>query len=104
MAEACRDVVALLEHIRPHHEAAEELAAIVSLVPLLEQKARDTATLPPVRAVYAGAATRIREVQDAETAAAQANASMGDDDVDDDMDDDVVDDMDDDIDDDDLPE
>jgi hypothetical protein len=116
MADACQDVVALLEAVPPHDDAAAELAAIVALVPQLEQKARDTATLPPVRAVYAGAATRIREVQDAEALAISGNVTPAgddedlddsiddhfDDDVDADIDGDADDDLDDDVDDDDL--
>lgn len=106
MADACAAVVALLEGIAPHDDAAAELAAITSLVPLLESKARDASSLPPVRAVYAGAATRIREVQQAEASAA-ASATVSDDEeldaLDDDADD-AVEDLDDDIDDDDLAE
>ncbi|AMW05458.1 hypothetical protein [Gemmatimonas phototrophica] len=73
MADACEDVVTMLDSVAAHEDAAAELVGIVALVPQLEQKARDTATLPPVRAVYAGAATRIREVQDAEATASHAD-------------------------------
>ena len=112
MAEACEAVASMVESIAPHEHAADELDAIVALIPLLEQRARDAGMLPPIRAVYTGAATRIREVQTAEAAAAsgsslpgaQANddltADMMDDALDIDMDDDLDDDED--IDDDDL--
>jgi hypothetical protein len=106
MADACQDVVALLEGVAPHEDAAVELDGIVALVSVLEHKARDTATLPPVRAVYAGAATRIREVQDAEATARSADHATDADDEDmvDEIEEDVDADADDDIDDDDLDE
>jgi hypothetical protein len=97
MADACEAVAAMIESIAPQEHAAHELHAIVALIPLLEQRARDAGMVPPVRAVYAGAATRIREVQIAEAAVAGGSAA----DIDDeDMDDDDLDD--DDLDDDDL--
>lgn len=74
MAEACDEVVRLLEALAPHDDGDAELAAIVSLVPLLDERAKASAASPPVRAVYAGAATRIREVQAAEARADGQNA------------------------------
>ncbi len=110
MAEACEAVASMVESIAPHEHAADELDAIVALIPLLEQRARDAGMLPPVRAVYTGAATRIREVQTAEASAASGSSlpatqapdeetDMIDDALDIDVDDDIDDD---DIDDDDL--
>lgn len=74
MAEACEDVVALLLSCAPHDDEQEAVAALVELLPLLEQRASavDAAghcatargASAPVRAVYLGAATRIREVRD----------------------------------------
>ncbi|MFY7948180.1 MAG: hypothetical protein ACOVRP_03100 [Gemmatimonas sp.] len=102
MADACEAVAAMIESIAPQEHAAQELHAIVALIPLLEQRARDAGMVPPVRAVYAGAATRIREVQIAEAAVAGGSAAdIDDEDMDDDdLDDDDLDD--DDLDDDDL--
>ncbi len=88
MADACDDVVQLLEGIGPHDDAQRELAALVALIPLLEDRAKAGGQVPPVRAVYAGAATRIREVDAAEAKARSSDASDDDDTVDDDVDDD----------------
>ena len=66
MAEACDDVVATLSAIPPASDAQAEIAALLAVIPLLEQRASAAAKHPPVRAVYAGAATRIREVKQAE--------------------------------------
>ena len=90
MADACEAVVQLLEGIGPHEEVHDELAALVALIPLLEERAKAGGQVPPVRAVYAGAATRIREVEAAEAKARATDASGefdndgdGEDDVDD---------------------
>ncbi len=74
MAEACEDVVALLLSCPPRDDEQEAVAALVELLPMLEQRASavDAAghcatargASAPVRAVYLGAATRIREVRD----------------------------------------
>ena len=96
MADACEAVVQLLEAIGPHDDIQRELAALAALIPPLEERAKASAQLPPVRAVYTGAATRIREVEAAE-AKAHANDAEHDVDGDDDIDDvDVDDDVDDD--------
>jgi hypothetical protein len=79
MADACDVVVRLLEGLGSQDDVPREIAALVALIPHLEERARASATIPPVRAVYAGAATRIREV---ETAEAQARAAARDDDDD----------------------
>lgn len=102
MADACDDVVRLLEGIGAHDDITTELAALVALIPPLEDRAKANGSLPPVRAVYAGAATRIREVEAAEAKAQTiAHAGDADDDVhiDDGVDDEEIDD--DDVDDDD---
>ncbi|GAB1344593.1 hypothetical protein [Gemmatimonas sp.] len=101
MAAACDEVADMLDAISPRDELSEEMAALGALLPLLEKKASVNATLPPVRAVFAGAATRIREVQAAE---AQAQRSAPDAEGDDELEDDIDDALDDDIDDDDLVE
>lgn len=68
MADACATVVRLLESLPPTDEAHHEVAALRQLIPTLESQARAVTHLP-VRAVYAGAVTRIREVEAAERAA-----------------------------------
>jgi hypothetical protein len=85
MADACDHVVQLLEQLGQHDDVESELAALVSLIPLLEERARAAGQLPPVRAVFAGAATRIREV---ETAEAKARDGVSGDDADDEANDD----------------
>lgn len=87
MADACEGVASMVESIAPQKHAADELEAIVALIPLLEQRARDAGMLPPVRAVYTGAATRIREVQSAEAAAAAGSSASDTLAIDDDSDD-----------------
>jgi len=69
MASACDDVVAMLEAIPDGSDADAVLSSIAALSPLLDQRAQREAATPAVRAVYAGAATRIREVQQADAAA-----------------------------------
>lgn len=59
MAVACEAVVALVERVT---EGAGEREALAALVPLLEHRAAEHQAEGPVRAVYAGAATRVREV------------------------------------------
>ena len=72
-------------------QTAAELSALVALIPVLDQHARGHAASPPVRAVFAGAATRIREVEAAEQRAARLVADEGDaDHADGDADDDRV--------------
>lgn len=91
MATACETVVRMLEAVAPHGDAAAELSALVALIPVLDQHARGHAASPPVRAVFAGAATRIREVEAAEQRAARLVADAGDaDHADGDADDDRV--------------
>lgn len=68
MARACEDVVAMLEAIPDGSDPSAVLASIAALSPLLDQRAQREAAAPAVRAVYAGAATRIREVQQADAA------------------------------------
>ena len=107
MAAACDEVADMLDAISPSDALSEELAALGAMLPLLEKKATVNATVPPVRAVYAGAATRIREVQSAEEQAqrnAEASGVDVDFDEDEDVDEELEEDLDDDIDDDDIVE
>ena len=71
MADACDHVVAMVTAVAAHDDASIEIASLLGLVPLLEQRA-STSAVPTVRAVFVGAATRIREVRDAELRIAQA--------------------------------
>jgi len=73
MAEACEEVVAMLLAIASNGDADAELDAIMALVPLLEHRASEQQSNPAVRSVYAGAATRIREVRSAEAQSSQAD-------------------------------
>jgi hypothetical protein len=75
MAAACERVVAMLEAVPDADDSAWAMATIIALVPLLEQHAAQEASAPPVRAVYIGAATRIREVQAAEVLAAKSRGT-----------------------------
>jgi hypothetical protein len=72
MADACDEVVAMLLAIASHGDADAELDAIMALVPLLEHRANGQPSNPAVRSVFAGAATRIREVRSAESQAASS--------------------------------
>lgn len=83
MAEACEAVASMIGAL-PDESPDGTLADLLALVPLLEQRAQEHAAQPPVRAVYAGAATRIREVYEAETRASGSNDSLSDTDEDDD--------------------
>jgi hypothetical protein len=94
MAGACDDVVAMLEAIPVSDDVNALIASLTALVPLLEARAAAVTNVPPLRAVYAGAATRIREVAAAEASASfphdpvdEATADETDDDVDDYVDD-----------------
>ena len=92
MADACEVVVAMVSAIAAQDDAAEEIDALVALVPLLEQRATAAGKMPAVRAVYAGAATRIREVRDVESRADHAGGAVLDDAIDsDDIDSDEAD-------------
>lgn len=90
MADACDEVVAMLLAIASHGDASAELDAIMALVPLLEHRATEQQSNPAIRSVYAGAATRIREVRLAEAQSSPAHDDVDDDDTDDDVDDDVI--------------
>ena len=90
-ADACDEVVAMLLAIASHGDASVELDAIMALVPLLEHRATEQQSNPAIRSVYAGAATRIREVRLAEARSSPAHDDVDDDDTDDDdVDDDVI--------------
>ena len=75
MADACERVAAMIEAIGAQETIDAELTALHALLPVLEHHARDSAASPPVRAVYAGAATRIREVEAAELKARSSSSS-----------------------------
>jgi hypothetical protein len=66
MAEACDEVARMVQALVSNGEAQAAVDALLALVPLLEQRAQQHAATPAVRSVYHGAATRIREVHDAE--------------------------------------
>ena len=78
MAEACDEVVAMVVAIPDDDDPATVIAALTALVPRLERRASAVASAPPVRAVFVGAATRIREIADAEARAGQAVANEDD--------------------------
>jgi hypothetical protein len=69
MAAACEDVVAMLSAIPDGSDPVAVLSSIAALSPLLDMRAQREVAWPAVRAVYAGAATRIREVQQVEATA-----------------------------------
>ena len=71
MSLACDSVVAMIEAVPEADDAERALASLSALVPLLEHHAAQEKGGPPVRAVYVGAATRIREVEAAEVHARQ---------------------------------
>ena len=107
MAEACDEVVAMLESLPQGADSARIVESLLALVPQLEKRAQSAAA-PPVRAVYMGAATRLREVAAAEAKAAESfgdsedidNADIEDiEDIDGEVDEEIDDD---DVDDDDL--
>jgi len=79
MADACDEVVAMLLAIAGNGHADAELDAIMALVPLLDHRAAEQQSNPAVRSVYAGAATRIREVRSAEAQSSQADGTALDD-------------------------
>ncbi len=67
MADACEAVVRLLRNLPATGDASDvdreaALEALAALVPVLEGEARASGGAPAVRSVYAGAATRVREV------------------------------------------
>ena len=106
MADACDEVVAMLLAIASHGDADAELDAIMALVPLLEHRVTEQQANPAVRSVYAGAATRIREVRSAEAQSSPADrvpagdldeAALSDEEAEDDLDDLDDDDVDDDV-------
>ncbi len=72
MADACDAVVAMIEAVAESMDATRMLADLGALAPLLTQRAALEANAPAVRAVYLGAATRIREVEAAELRAVPA--------------------------------
>ena len=77
MADACDEVIAMLEASPDADDASTLINTLAALIPMLEQRAAATSGTPPVRAVYAGAATRIREIADAETKHQQSHGANG---------------------------
>jgi hypothetical protein len=71
MAEACDQVALLVRSVDPDEPPATALQSIAALTLPLEELARANADTPAVRAVYSGAATRIRELLAAEARAAE---------------------------------
>ncbi len=65
MAHACDTVTAMLQAVPATSDAPTLLASLQALIPLFEKHAQ-AETAPPVRAVYVGAATRVREVTSVE--------------------------------------
>ncbi len=117
MADACDEVAAMLLASARDGDASVALEAIMAIVPLLEQRAAEQQANPAVRSVYAGAATRIREVRSAEARSTPGDRTAADDldeadafgaaegheeDIDSDADDEAIDFDDDELDDDDL--
>jgi hypothetical protein len=88
MATACNDVVAMVEAIPEQSDAVGMIGTLTALIPLLDVRAAAVKNMPPVRAVYAGAATRIREVADAEARHQHGTAETMRDEGDDDREDD----------------
>ena len=75
MADACDAVIAMLEAIPDADDASTMINPLTALIPMLEQRAAAASGTPPVRAVYAGAATRIREIADAESRHEQSHGA-----------------------------
>lgn len=75
MADACDEVVAMIEALPENDESSATIAALTALTPLLERRAAANSEEPPVRSVFAGAATRIREIAEAEARHQQTLAS-----------------------------
>ena len=69
MAEACEAVVALVQGLPSDGDDANSSATLLSLIPTLDARSH-AATHPAVRAVFAGAIARIREVHAADAQAA----------------------------------
>jgi hypothetical protein len=77
---ACETVVALVEEVPT---GAAEGAGLAALIPVLEARAAAHLAEAPVRAVYVGAATRVREVLQAWQGGASGAAEEEDADEDD---------------------
>jgi hypothetical protein len=71
MAEACDRVAALIESVPPNEPPGIMLQSLATLTLPLEELSRKQSDAPAVRSVFAGAATRIRELLEAEAAAAR---------------------------------
>lgn len=71
MAEACEHVAQLVGAVPEGEPPGIMLQSLSALTLPLEELARTHAAAPAVRSVYAGAATRIRELLEAEKATAR---------------------------------
>ena len=71
MADACDDVANMLTSLPLNASPDHMVQSLLALVPQLEKRAQG-ASVPPVRAVYIGAATRVKEVATAEAKASSA--------------------------------
>lgn len=72
MAAACDDIVRMLEALpepAPSTDRVTALHEITALIPLFEARATAETAQPAVRAVFSGAATRVREILAAESRA-----------------------------------
>lgn len=79
MADACSAVVAMVLSVPESASTAEQVVALSGLIPKLEQLGAQPMLSPPVRSVYIGAATRIREIGAAEVKAqSMSNNGTGD--------------------------
>ena len=66
MAAACEDIVALIEKSVSKEDSSTVLSDLTQLVPALRELSTAQSHQPAVRAVYDGAAARIREIEAAE--------------------------------------
>lgn len=67
MADACEDVIDLLEEIGADGEEEPDTTALAAaLVPQLEARMKQHQAQAAVRSVYAGAIARLREVEEVE--------------------------------------
>ena len=77
MADACEKVAQLIRALPVTEPPGIMLQSLATLTLPLEDLAKSSAKTPAVRAVFIGAATRIRELLDAEAAAAKARDNPG---------------------------
>ena len=73
MAAACDDVVAMLMESAPDKSVSVEIESLLQLLPRLKQLSATHSEVASVRAVYDGAAARIREIEAAERKAQESD-------------------------------